>query len=134
MTAKVLVVDDERVIADTLVLILERQGFDAIAVYDGESAVDTADAFRPDALISDVIMPRMNGIDAAIEISEIIPFCQILLLSGRAETEDLMSRARSAGYDFELLAKPLPPTEILEWLETHAKENPSAISPRGPRT
>jgi CheY-like chemotaxis protein len=117
MTAKVLVVDDERVIADTLVLILERQGFEAIAVYDGESAVDTADAFRPDALITDVIMPGMNGIDAAIEISELIPLCQILLLSGQAETHDLMSRARSAGYDFELFAKPLPPTDILKWLE-----------------
>lgn len=117
MNAKVLVVDDEQAIADTLAIILRRHGFDAMAVYDGESAVRAADVFCPNALITDVIMPGMNGIDAAIEISELIPSCQILLLSGQAETHDLMSLARSAGYDFEIFAKPLPPTDTLKWLE-----------------
>ncbi len=65
---KVLVADDERVIADTLAIILNQSGFEATAVYNGEKAVETARTLRPDMLISDVIMTDMNGIDAAITI------------------------------------------------------------------
>jgi CheY-like chemotaxis protein len=117
MKAKVLVVDDERVIADTLTIILNKSGYEATAAYSGEEAIQTVKTFQPDVLISDVIMSGLNGIDAAIEIYELIPLCQVLLLSGQAETHDLMSRARSAGHDFEVLAKPVPPIEILAWLE-----------------
>ena len=63
---RVLVVDDERVIADTLAIILNQNGFEASAVYTGTAAVDRARDTRPDLIISDVIMPDMNGIDAAI--------------------------------------------------------------------
>ena len=65
---KVLVADDERVIADTLAIILNQSGFEATAVYNGEKAVEAARTLRPDMLISDVIMTDMNGIDAAITI------------------------------------------------------------------
>ena len=68
MKPKVLVVDDERAIAYTLAIILNKSGFEATAVYAGEEAVQTAKTFRPDVLISDVIMPGLNGIDAAIAI------------------------------------------------------------------
>jgi len=59
---KVLVADDERVIADTLAIILNQSGFEATAVYNGEKAVETARTLRPDMVISDVIMTDMNGI------------------------------------------------------------------------
>ena len=78
---KVLVADDERVIADTLVIILNQAGFDATAVYSGEKAVELASTLRPDMLISDVIMLDLNGIDAAITIRKILPSCKILLFS-----------------------------------------------------
>ena len=65
---RVLVVDDERVIADTLAIILNQNGFDASAVYTGTAAVDRARETKPDLIISDVIMPDMNGIEAAIRI------------------------------------------------------------------
>ena len=51
---KVLVVDDECVIADTLAIILNQHGFDAIAVYTGTGAVEQARAIKPDLIISDV--------------------------------------------------------------------------------
>ena len=50
---KVLVADDERVIADTLAIILNQSGFDATAVYNGEKAVEAARTLKPDMLISD---------------------------------------------------------------------------------
>ena len=70
---KVLVADDERVIADTLAMILNQSGFQARAVYSGEKALELAPDFQPDMLISDVIMADLNGIDAAIRIRELLP-------------------------------------------------------------
>jgi len=78
---RVLVADDERVIADTLAIILNQAGFDATAVYSGEKAVEMAQILRPDMLISDVIMTDLNGIDAAIQIRAMLPDCKILLFS-----------------------------------------------------
>ncbi len=110
---KVLVVDDERVIADTLVIILNRSGFEAMAAYSGESAVEVAETLRPDMVISDVIMMDISGIDAAIRIRSLLPDCKILLFSGQAATADLLERARTQGYEFEILAKPVHPQDLL---------------------
>jgi CheY-like chemotaxis protein len=115
---KVLVADDERVIADTLAIILNQSGFDATAVYTGEKAVETAKILKPDMLISDVIMTDLNGIDAAIRIREILPACKILLFSGQAATADLLDRARSQGHEFEILAKPVHPQDLLARLRS----------------
>jgi CheY-like chemotaxis protein len=110
---KVLVVDDERVIADTLAIILNKAGFDASAVYTGTGAVERARSDRPDLIISDVIMPDMNGIEAAINIRAFLPSCKILLFSGQAATADLLESARAKGHDFEILAKPVHPQDLL---------------------
>jgi CheY-like chemotaxis protein len=110
---KVLVADDERVIADTLSIILNQSGFEATAVYSGEKAVEMARSFQPDMVISDVIMTDMNGIDAAIKIRTILPSCKILLFSGQAATADLLDRARVQGHEFEILAKPVHPQDLL---------------------
>jgi CheY-like chemotaxis protein len=110
---KILVVDDERVIADTLAMILNQSGFEALAVYSGEKAVELASAFAPDMLITDVIMADLNGIDAAIRIRALLPQIKILLFSGQAATADLLEKARSQGYEFEILAKPVHPHDLL---------------------
>jgi CheY-like chemotaxis protein len=110
---KVLVVDDERVIADTLAIILGQHGYEASAVYTGNAAVERARELRPDLIISDVIMPDMNGIEAAIRIREFLPGCKILLFSGQAATADLLENARAEGHEFEILAKPVHPQDLL---------------------
>ena len=115
---KVLVADDERVIADTLAIILNQAGFEATAVYSGETAIEIAKALRPDMLISDVIMTDLNGIDAAITIRELLPACKILLFSGQAATADLLDRARAQGHEFEILAKPVHPQDLLARLRS----------------
>ena len=110
---KILVADDERVIADTLAMILNQSGFEARAVYSGESALALAATFTPDMLISDVIMADLNGIDAAIRIRSLLPQIKILLFSGQAATADLLEKARAKGYEFEILAKPVHPQDLL---------------------
>jgi CheY-like chemotaxis protein len=110
---RVLVADDEQVIANTLVIILNQAGFQARAVYSGEKAIEALEEFQPDMLISDVIMTGMTGIEAAIEVRTRLPKCKILLFSGQAATADLLERARAQGHEFEILAKPVHPTDLL---------------------
>ncbi len=115
---KVLVVDDERVIADTLAIILNQHGYEASAVYTGTGAVERARNDRPDLIISDVIMPDMNGIEAAINIRKFLPACKILLFSGQAATANLLESARAQGHEFEILAKPIHPQDLLAKLKS----------------
>ena len=110
---KVLVADDEQVIADTLAMILNQSGFHARAVYSGEKALELAVTFAPDMLITDVIMADLNGIDAAIQMRAMLPQIKILLFSGQAATADLLEKARAQGYEFEILAKPVHPQDLL---------------------
>jgi len=110
---KVLVADDEQVIANTLAIILNQAGFEARAVYSGEKAVEALDTFEPDMLITDVIMTGMTGIEAAIATQAKLPNCKILLFSGQAATADLLEKARQGGHEFEILAKPVHPTDLL---------------------
>jgi CheY-like chemotaxis protein len=114
---RVLVVDDEQVIADTLAKILDLHGYDASAVYSGSAAVESARSLRPDLVISDVIMQDMNGIEAAIHIRGFLPSCKILLFSGQAATADLLENARAQGHEFEILAKPVHPSDLLAKLK-----------------
>jgi CheY-like chemotaxis protein len=115
---KIIVVDDEPIIADTLVNILEGEGHDALAVSHGESAVKWAKLIRPDAIITDVIMPGMNGIETAKAILKVLPNCRIILFSGQAASSDLLAKARAEGYLFEVLAKPINPDVLLRKLES----------------
>jgi CheY-like chemotaxis protein len=116
VSPRVLVVDDECVIADTLALILNKSGFETRAVYSGETALEAAIALRPNVLISDVMMHGMNGIDAAIRISAHLPGCRIILFSGNATTTNLLRDAEAHGHHFEMLAKPIHPRTLLDRL------------------
>jgi len=110
----VLVVDDERVIADTLSIILTRNGFSVLTAYDGESALELAQVATPDLLLSDVMMgPGIDGTELAIALVGRCPKCKVLLFSGHAATRDLLDKARDAGHNFTLLNKPLHPADLL---------------------
>jgi DNA-binding response OmpR family regulator len=111
----VLVVDDERAIADSLAMILSKSGFSALTAYDAESALRLASVAPPDLLLSDVMMgPGMDGVALAITLVRAFPDCKVLLFSGHAATRDLLEGARKAGYNFTLLTKPLHPSDLLE--------------------
>jgi len=109
----VFIVDDEQIIAETLTLILQRNGFTARFFTDPLEALAAARSETPDLILSDVMMPELSGVDLAIAIERDCPDCKIMLFSGHAETVDLLSKARERGYDFSLLTKPLHPAELL---------------------
>lgn len=109
----VMVVDDESSIADTLAEILSRSGYNAVAAYDAESALEIALLNPPEMMITDVVLPGTNGIDLAINMRRIFPDCKIILFSGQASTADLLAAAGRQGHQFVLLSKPVHPTDLL---------------------
>jgi DNA-binding NtrC family response regulator len=113
----VFVVDDEPVIASTLELILLAKGYDARSFVDLLDALLVAQSVTPNLLISDVIMPQMNGFDLASNLTERHSDCKILMVSGQTEVADLYSTIKSKGCSFELMAEPVPSDELLSKIE-----------------
>jgi CheY-like chemotaxis protein len=114
---KVLVVDDQKLIADTISEILEGAGFHVVAAYDGWSALEAAARFHPDCLLSDVLMPRMNGVELAIAIRKMLPAARILLFSGQAGISEILLAGQKQGFEFDLIAKPIHPLKLIEQLK-----------------
>lgn len=114
---RVFVVDDEVIIAQTLSVILEKHGFLVRCFTSPLDALIAASHNPPDLLVSDVVMAEFNGVDLAIAIKESAAHCKFLLLSGQANTVDLLWSARARGYDFPLEAKPMYPTDLISRIE-----------------
>jgi len=98
-------------------VILRQNNFDARAFTDPLDALQAARLIAPDLLISDVVMPELSGTDLAIQVQRLWPNCKVLLFSGRASSGDLLIDALARGYDFELLLKPVHPTDLLRSVE-----------------
>jgi DNA-binding NtrC family response regulator len=115
---RVLVVDDEASIADSLSLILQTRGHRARVAYSAEEAILISDEFVPQALISDVVMPGMNGLDLAAYFDERYPACKVLLISGNAIGFGLVEESVRRGHYHSILPKPIHPAQILQFLAT----------------
>jgi DNA-binding NtrC family response regulator len=109
---RVLIVDDSRVITDTLVAIFSQGGYESKGVYSAGQALLPMEDWRPALVIIDVLLPAMNGIDLAIRIKSQWPECHLSLFSGQAATEDLLDAAMRNGHRFDVLAKPVHPSEL----------------------
>jgi CheY-like chemotaxis protein len=114
--SRVLIVDDERLIADSLAQILRARGHAVRVAYDGAEAIDAVKQECPEIVLTDVVMPRVNGVQAAIAIRALCPDTRIILFSGQAVTADLLHEARAAGHNFEIWGKPLHPRDLLRRL------------------
>lgn len=110
----VLIVDDEPAIAETLSLILQRAGYRTIIAHSGEQAVEHAKTSPPDALVCDIVLPGIGGIEAARTIRARCPECRIILVTGDSLNAELPNITRSG--EFELLTKPFHPVDLIEKL------------------
>ena len=115
---KILVVDDERLLADTTAAILRRAGFLARTAYDGFGALETMATFHPDYLLTDVMMPAMNGVELAIATTKMYPTTKIMLFSGQAGISEILEKSKMEGFEFQLLAKPVHPSKLVEGLKS----------------
>ncbi len=110
---RILVVDDEEAIADTLTLIFRSNGYEARTSYSAEQALEQLEEWQPDLAIIDVVLPGMNGIEFAMFLKASYPQVHFLLFSGQPGTGGLLEEAKRKGHLFEILAKPLHPTFML---------------------
>jgi DNA-binding response OmpR family regulator len=108
---RVLVIDDERLIADTLKKILEMHGFDATPLYSGESALEWIETYRPDIVLSDIVMHKVDGVQAAERIRALHPECRVILFS--ASSLSAANRRKITSLGFEYLERPLHPKDLL---------------------
>ncbi len=122
---RILVVDDNRDSADSLAEVLGLMGGDTRTAYDGEEAVASALEFRPDAIVLDIGLPKLNGYEACRRIRALPGINRAVLIAqtGWGQDED-RQRTQSAGFDHHLV-KPVDPDllmKLLDALSTAAKK------------
>ena len=118
-----LVVDDNHDSADSLAMLLEASGHDASAAYDGQEALRLAEEWRPDVVLLDIGMPRMNGYDAAraMRATEWGERAMLIAQTGWAQEED-RRKASEAGFDAHL-TKPVDHQALMALIAS-ASERP----------
>jgi CheY-like chemotaxis protein len=107
-------------------MILRSMGIDATAFNRPLDALEAAKVNPPDLLLTDVVMPFMTGIELAILVKKSCPDCKVLLFSGQALNADLLHDVKSAGHEFEILTKPVHPTDLLAKIRLIAPDSLSA--------
>ena len=118
---RVLIVDDEHAVADSLALILKMSGYNSLAVYAGLDAVAAIPAFHPDVVLSDVMMPDMDGFELAEHLAETYPDCKVLLMSGNDAAITLAEQSLATSKFLNVLTKPVRPQTILDFLAACAE-------------
>ena len=108
---KILIVEDEKLLADSLKTLLQKKGFTVECVYDGESGAEYAETGVYDLLILDVMMPKMNGYQVARSVRAKRCGTPILMLTARSGLEDRIE-GLNAGADY-YLTKPFDSRELL---------------------
>ena len=115
--AKVLLVDDDPVILKLLQVNFEMEGYDVITANDGLEGLEKARAERPDIVLLDIMMPRMDGWEVLEHLKEDAATSSIpvVLLTARTSEEDQI-RGWGEGI-LEYLSKPFNPQRLVEWAE-----------------
>jgi DNA-binding NtrC family response regulator len=126
----VFVVDDEHIIASTLALILNSNGFDATSFTDPIEAFRVAHFGAPDVLVSDVAMPFLSGIELAAKIKAFCPDCKVLLFSGQAGVFNQRMNDSAQHEKFEILQKPVHPTALIKRIQELLDSPAATASPR----
>jgi CheY-like chemotaxis protein len=122
----ILIVDDDRAITETLAVIFSRHGYEVRCAHSAEEAIETIAGWEPDLAILDVMLPCMNGIELAMVLRANWRHCRAVLFSGHAATQALMEEAAKKGNVFEILAKPVHPLFLLDYVASLFAEGAKA--------
>jgi UDP-3-O-[3-hydroxymyristoyl] N-acetylglucosamine deacetylase len=105
MTKKVLVVDDEERVVQSIAGVLEDEGFKVTTARSGEEAIGVFQKEGPDVILLDIWMPGMDGIEVLKRLKWIAPDCQVIMISGHATISTAMTAVKLGAFDF--IEKPL---------------------------
>jgi two-component system alkaline phosphatase synthesis response regulator PhoP len=109
-SAKILVVDDEEAIINTVQAYLEEEGYTVHAAMDGPTALKAARAFRPDLIVLDIMLPEMDGIEVLRRLRQETDVYVLMLTAKADETDKIVGL--SVGAD-DYLTKPFSPRELV---------------------
>lgn len=107
----ILVVDDEAVLAELVSMALRYEGWDIVTAADGASAIAAARATRPDAVVLDVMLPDMSGLDVLRKLRETNPNVPVLVLTAKDAVEDRIAGLTAGGDDY--VTKPFSLEEVV---------------------
>ncbi|WP_299785907.1 response regulator [Ramlibacter sp.] len=127
MPSRILVVDDLAASAETLMTLLEMEGFEVRVANEGQEALDIAREFRPDVVLLDIGLPGMNGFEVALGLRS-LPESQhalLIALTGYGEAES-RSRSAQAGFDFHMV-KPADVNALLAMLANPQEARKAAL-------
>jgi CheY-like chemotaxis protein len=124
----ILIVDDDPAITESLALIFEKHGYAVRCALSAEEAIEIIAAWEPDLAILDVMLPRMNGIELAMVLKANRPACHLVLFSGHVGTPALMEEAAKRGSMFEILAKPVHPLFMLDFVASLFADLPKRVA------
>jgi DNA-binding response OmpR family regulator len=128
MANHILVAEDDPKQADLVRLYLERDGFDVSVVADGRSAVDHVRQQRPDLLVLDVMMPRLDGLDVLRELGD-EPVVPVVLLTARSTENDVLLGLYLGADDY--ITKPFSPRELVARVRAVLRRSKPAAEPAG---
>lgn len=129
MAAKILVIDDDRVTASLLEKLLRKEGYIVFTASDGVSGFELVKLYQPELVISDMLLPRLHGIDLCKKIKEdpALNKTKIILITavykGTATETDIKNWG--ADYYFE---KPINTKSLLEWIKANIPKEISDLS------
>ena len=111
---RVLIVDDEHLIADTLTVIFGKGGFDAQAAYSADQAMEYARESPPNLLLCDISMPGRDGVELVKEMSGEFPACRILVLTGfHSNVQRVSDQSSKLSRPLGIMTKPCAPDDLL---------------------
>ena len=114
MRKRILVVDDDRLVADTLSLVFAANGYEAEARYSASAAMERARSFDPELVICDVTMPEENGLQMADKLRNEMPSTRVLMFTAFASNAAKVdAHSTRTGHPLRLLSKPCRPEELL---------------------
>ncbi|MCX7747147.1 MAG: response regulator transcription factor [Clostridia bacterium] len=126
MNKKVLIVDDEKNIVDILKFNLKKEGFDTIEAYDGEQAVDMALNHKPDLILLDIMLPKMDGFSVCRKLRQTIA-TPILMLTAKEEEVDKVLGLELGADDY--ITKPFSPRELMARVKANLRRTVPAEQP-----
>ena len=129
---KILLIEDDKLLSDSLQTLLERKGFSVEAVYDGEDGAAYAETGVYDLLILDVMMPKLDGYQVARQVRRDRVSTPILMLTAKGETKDRIE-GLNAGADY-YLTKPFDNGELLACINALLRRQGARWTPCGMET
>jgi CheY-like chemotaxis protein len=111
---RVLIVDDEHLVADTLALVFKKSGYDTQVAYSTNEALRNLQSFNPNLLLADITMPGKDGLTLVNEVNQLLPSCRIMVLTGfYSNLKPVREEASRLRLPLSIMTKPCQPDDLL---------------------